>query len=61
MRILGTLAEGPVKEPTEVAALEFPGRTMFSFQALFFLPAWCQAGVAASLIDEQEKDLALDM
>ncbi len=60
-RILRALTEGPVQEPAEVAALEFPGRTMFAFQALFLLPAWCQAGVPTSLIDEQEKDLTLDM
>ena len=44
-----------------MAALEFPGRAMFSFGALFFFPAWRQVGVPASLVDEKKKKLPLDM
>lgn len=42
-------------------ALEFPGRAVFPFQALLLLPAGHHVCVSATLINQKEKNLTLDV
>ena len=58
---MGAVTFGSTEKPAEMAALEFPGRACFFHVTLLFFPAGCQAVLSAPLIDQQKKDLPLDM
>ena len=60
-RFIGAFAKGAAQEPAEVAALKFPGWTLFFLMAVFLFPAGDKIIVSLSLVNQQEEELTFDM
>lgn len=59
--VLGTLTKSATQKPAEMSALKFPCRALIFYLALFLFPAGLQVVFAATLVDEKEIELPLDV